>query len=161
MCSVLLISWFQVELMVVCLFATSENGVVIQDSFAMSPALNRIIGMDTPYFFFMKKVSIITARIRSMGKATFLQFCGLHIFCPFAYLFFTVRRDEEGLWYRWRFFTITRRGVWCWQRVWVPTHHSETNNEGLRRSGELGQKRQGRHDEFQLLSYHRKYGWGF
>ena len=46
--------------MVVCLFATSENGVVIQDSFAMSPILNRIIGMDTPYFFFMKKVNLIS-----------------------------------------------------------------------------------------------------
>ena len=43
--------------MVVCLFSTPENGVLIQDSFAMSQIHNKIIGMDTPYFYFMKKVN--------------------------------------------------------------------------------------------------------
>ncbi len=42
--------------MVVCLFSTPDNGVLIQDSFAMSQSHNKIIGMDTPYFYFMKKV---------------------------------------------------------------------------------------------------------
>ena len=48
--------------MVVCLFCTPENGVLIQDSFAMSQIHNKIIGMDTPYFYFMKKVRIISQK---------------------------------------------------------------------------------------------------
>ena len=47
---------FQVEVMVVSLFITPENGLLIQDSFQMAQIHNRLIGLDVPYYYFMKKV---------------------------------------------------------------------------------------------------------
>lgn len=47
----------QVEIMVVSLFCTSENGVLIQDSFPMSPQYNTLLGIEVPYLYFVKKVS--------------------------------------------------------------------------------------------------------
>lgn len=43
--------------MVVSLFCTSENGVLIQDSFPMSPQYNTLLGIEVPYLYFVKKVS--------------------------------------------------------------------------------------------------------
>ncbi len=64
MCDVL-----QVEVMVVSLFATPEHGVLIQDSFAMAQAHNRIIGLDSPHFYFMKKVRV-TRKVRVMWSGS-------------------------------------------------------------------------------------------
>ena len=44
--------------MVVSLFVTAENGILIQDNFAMANQHNSLLGLDVPYFYFSKKVSI-------------------------------------------------------------------------------------------------------
>ncbi len=40
----------------VSLFVTPENGVLIQDSFPMNVIYNKLIGVEVPHFYFMKKV---------------------------------------------------------------------------------------------------------
>ena len=47
----------QVELMVVSLFVTSENGIVIQDSFGINKKHSGMVGLQVPYYYFVKKVA--------------------------------------------------------------------------------------------------------
>ncbi|BFZ17235.1 hypothetical protein BsWGS_20274 [Bradybaena similaris] len=44
-----------VEVMVVSLFCTHENGVLIQDSFSLSANFGQLIGVEVPYYYFTKK----------------------------------------------------------------------------------------------------------
>ena len=46
----------QVEVLIVSLFITPENGILIQDSFALHHSHNSLLGLEAPYFYFTKKV---------------------------------------------------------------------------------------------------------
>ena len=52
----------QTELMVVSLFVTPESGILIQDSFAMGDLHNKLIGLQVPYYYFMKKVGYLSSQ---------------------------------------------------------------------------------------------------
>ena len=43
-------------MMTVSLFVTMENGILIQDSFPFHNSHTRLIGIQVPYYYFMKKV---------------------------------------------------------------------------------------------------------
>ena len=45
--------------MVVSLFVTPENGIVIQDSFSLSKKHSGLLGVLVPYYYFTKKVCIL------------------------------------------------------------------------------------------------------
>ncbi|XP_074648558.1 intraflagellar transport protein 140 homolog [Tubulanus polymorphus] len=49
----------EVEVMVVSLFSTPENGILMQDSYARNPSFQAIIGLDVPYYYFVKKTETI------------------------------------------------------------------------------------------------------
>ena len=53
-----IVLYFQVEVMVVTLFSTPESGIIIQDSFSPSLLHDRLVGLQVPYFYFTKKVSL-------------------------------------------------------------------------------------------------------
>ncbi|XP_071106694.1 intraflagellar transport protein 140 homolog [Haliotis cracherodii] len=44
-----------VELMVVSLFCTQENGILIQDSFSLPPQVTALMGVEVPYHYFIKR----------------------------------------------------------------------------------------------------------
>ncbi|PIK61717.1 putative intraflagellar transport protein [Apostichopus japonicus] len=44
------------EVIVVSLFSTLEQGVVMQDSFALHSGYDKLIGVEVPYYYFIKKV---------------------------------------------------------------------------------------------------------
>ena len=44
--------------MVVSLFATQENGILIQDSFSLEAHYNNLLGLQVPYYYFVLKVCI-------------------------------------------------------------------------------------------------------
>lgn len=44
-----------VEIMVVSLFCTPENGILIQDSFTLSDEFSRMLGIEVPYHYFVRK----------------------------------------------------------------------------------------------------------
>ncbi|GFS01827.1 intraflagellar transport protein 140 homolog [Elysia marginata] len=44
-----------VEVMVISLFCTPENGILIQDSFPLPPSLSSLMGVEVPYYIFTKK----------------------------------------------------------------------------------------------------------
>jgi len=44
--------------MVVSLFVTPENGILVQDSFASAGQGNRLLTLEIPYYYFSKKVCI-------------------------------------------------------------------------------------------------------
>ena len=52
--------FFQVEVMVVSLFCTPENGILIQDSFTLHEEYNCLLGIEVPYYYFVKKVSLLS-----------------------------------------------------------------------------------------------------
>ncbi|CAH1793660.1 unnamed protein product, partial [Owenia fusiformis] len=43
------------EVMIVSLFVTPENGVLIQDSFSMKKSHSSMLGMQVPYYYFARK----------------------------------------------------------------------------------------------------------
>lgn len=49
----------QVEVMIVSLFCTPENGILIQDSFPLSEDYNCLLGIEVPYHYFVRKVTVI------------------------------------------------------------------------------------------------------
>lgn len=50
----------KVEVLVVSLFSTLEHGVVMQDSFALGSANDKLVGVEVPYYYFIKKVRTYT-----------------------------------------------------------------------------------------------------
>lgn len=42
--------------MVISLFCTSENGILIQDNFPMPSYFQRMMGVEVPYYYFTLKV---------------------------------------------------------------------------------------------------------
>lgn len=42
--------------MIVSLFSTPENGTLIQDSFPMPEQFQALLGVEVPYYYFVKKV---------------------------------------------------------------------------------------------------------
>ena len=42
------------------LFCTQENGILIQDSFPLSDEYNCLLGIEVPYHYFVRKVSLFT-----------------------------------------------------------------------------------------------------
>ena len=49
----------QVEVMIVSLFCTQENGILIQDSFPLNDEYNCLLGIEVPYHYFVRKVGLI------------------------------------------------------------------------------------------------------
>ncbi|XP_077980431.1 intraflagellar transport protein 140 homolog [Glandiceps talaboti] len=47
------------EVIIVSLFSTLEHGVMLQDSFALSDNYNTLMGLEVPFFYFVKKLSDI------------------------------------------------------------------------------------------------------
>jgi hypothetical protein len=47
----------QVETLIVSLFVSVENGVLTQDSFPLSNLHHKLLGLESPYFYFSKTVS--------------------------------------------------------------------------------------------------------
>ena len=50
----------QVEVMVVSLFCTPENGILIQDSSPLSDEYNCLLGIEVPYHYFVRKVRLLS-----------------------------------------------------------------------------------------------------
>ena len=46
--------------MVVSLFCTQENGILIQDSFPLADEYNCLLGIEVPYHYFVRKVCVYT-----------------------------------------------------------------------------------------------------
>lgn len=44
--------------MIVSLFSTPENGILIQDSFPLPEQYQTLLGIEVPYHYFVNKVSI-------------------------------------------------------------------------------------------------------
>ncbi|XP_070580461.1 intraflagellar transport protein 140 homolog isoform X2 [Ptychodera flava] len=51
--------YVQPEVVIVSLFSTLEHGVMLQDSFAVSENHNAFMGLEVPYFYFVKKLGEI------------------------------------------------------------------------------------------------------
>ncbi|XP_064637216.1 intraflagellar transport protein 140 homolog [Lineus longissimus] len=45
----------KIETMIVSLFSTPENGILLQDNFAMNLTYSGLIGLEVPYYYFIKK----------------------------------------------------------------------------------------------------------
>ncbi|ELT94193.1 hypothetical protein CAPTEDRAFT_114177 [Capitella teleta] len=64
-----------VEVLVVSLFVSVENGVLIQDSFALSSQHSSLLGLEAPYFFFSKKADQMNKEIREEENFVIEQNC--------------------------------------------------------------------------------------
>ena len=59
--------------MVISLFITPENGILMQDSFAMNSAHANLLGLEVPYFYFLKKVCKVSFCPSTMGLGYILS----------------------------------------------------------------------------------------
>jgi intraflagellar transport protein 140 len=50
--------YFQAEVIVVSLFVTSEHGFLVQDNFPLDPGCNRLLALEIPFYYFVKKVPV-------------------------------------------------------------------------------------------------------
>ncbi|GFO12432.1 intraflagellar transport protein 140 homolog, partial [Plakobranchus ocellatus] len=56
-----------VEVMIISLFCTPENGIMIQDSFPQPPTLGSLMGVEVPYHIFTKKSESSTEELEQQG----------------------------------------------------------------------------------------------
>ena len=70
--------------MVVSLFITTENGVLLQDNFPLENTCVRLVTLEIPFYYFMRKVHFVTL------SATHLDFI-LHILNDFTFWFYRLQ----------------------------------------------------------------------
>ncbi|CAL1531559.1 unnamed protein product [Lymnaea stagnalis] len=56
-----------VEIMIISLFCTSENGILIQDSFSMPQQFVRLMGVEVPYYCFTQKGDTSPSELQTEG----------------------------------------------------------------------------------------------
>ena len=65
--------FLQVEVMIVSLFCTQENGILIQDSFPLNDEYNCLLGIEVPYHYFVRKVGLIHTGTTNANEISWRQ----------------------------------------------------------------------------------------
>ncbi|CAG0897138.1 unnamed protein product [Darwinula stevensoni] len=65
------------EVIVVPMFASGESGLIVQDSFPLGPDHNRLLGIQTPFFYLLRKMEIVSAKGQLVDERVMRDFVGL------------------------------------------------------------------------------------
>jgi len=71
--------------MIVSLFATTDNSLMIQDAFPLDEALSQLIALEIPYYFFTKKVLANLTLIRTHWLSQSILTMVISVFTARAY----------------------------------------------------------------------------
>ncbi len=96
----IIISFYQTELMIVSLFVTPDNGILIQDSFAMDTVFNNMMGLEAPYYYFMKKVCWHNC----YSTVLLCYFCYFSNACSTPYSLFEFTQETLQMFYDFKYF---------------------------------------------------------
>ena len=59
----------QADVLILSFFVTEEHGFLLQDSFPRPPAYQNLLGIEVPYYYFMRKVGARRAQGRVCGSS--------------------------------------------------------------------------------------------